>query len=158
MASAIEFARRLTKLQDRRLVARHVDDVGNVGVGRSEDEVHQLAVAATSLTLDLCTQVLVELFAVLLPGALQLDLGARAQRGDELVVVAAHAHKAAVHRFVHSLAVVDCDVFLQATVVRLQARAALGEDRRIVCRIRPRFEHGAAKDMGTSKVSRAQFA
>ena len=39
--------------EDRRLVARHVDDVRNVGVRRREHKVHQAAVAAARLALDL---------------------------------------------------------------------------------------------------------
>ena len=69
--------------------------------------------------------VLVVLVTVRLLGTLELRLGARAQCGDQLAVVASEAQETAVHRFVDRLAVIDGDILLDAVVVRLQARGAL---------------------------------
>ena len=84
-----------------------VDHVGNVLVARRECKVHETLVAAARLIHHLCAQVLVILGAIALARLLQLRLGARAERRNELVVVAPESHEAAIHRLVHSLAVVD---------------------------------------------------
>ena len=82
------------------------------------------------------------LIAVVLLGPLNLHLGARAQRSDELGVVAAEAHKAAVHGLVDGLGVVDGHVLLDALVVRLQPSAAVEHHLSILCDLCTSLEHG----------------
>jgi len=76
-------------------------------------------------------------------GPLELLLGARAQRCDELGVVAAEAHEAAVHGLVDDLGVVDRHILLDAPVVRLQPSATLEHHLGSVdCRLGTSLEHG----------------
>ena len=138
-------------LEQRRLVAAQleharvaceVDDVRHVLGARGEGKVHEALVAAARLALHLRAHVLVVHVAVLLARALQLRLGASAHGSDQLVVVAAEAHEAAVHRFVDGLAVVERNVLLDPTVVRLETGGAIGHDLGVVCRLVTCLEDG----------------
>mmetsp|Transcript_7160 Transcript_7160/g.17821 ORF Transcript_7160/g.17821 Transcript_7160/m.17821 type:complete len:249 (-) Transcript_7160:80-826(-) len=111
--------------------ARLVDDISEEDVLGRECEVNEFAVVAARLVRHRLAQVLVVKLAVLGGGALELRLGARAQRDDELLVVAAEAR----HRLLDRLRVQLRNVLLERAVVLLQLRRALGEGSRVVGRL-----------------------
>ena len=122
-------------------LARLVDHVDHILCPRAQRVVHHPAVVASGLAFHLLADVLVILGAVALRRRRQLALGSRADRRDQLVVVAAEAQEAAVHRLVDGLGIRGGNKGLELLIVALQLHAHLLHDVRVLVVILACPEH-----------------